>query len=262
MEGMSDDLATYPLPSFKMLRELAAQPKAKACIKFRALQVAATGWDINPAATGMGGRAVVTRNWFARPSEYLSLRQWVDLAIHETLELDNLTIYKHRTIGEHAGLLGSNLAELVILDGATVRPVLDLQGQLAGVVQTVGDAPRQGAPLGESPPVWMDFSWSMDDVLYRPRNPRNWTPYGYPPVEAAIVWADEARTVIDFAATDARMPHVFGLEVAERDGKIEVVADNLPWYADTLRDWLKESVFDYVLHVTCDAPDLEWTWIP
>jgi hypothetical protein len=254
---MSEDVMTAgSLPSFRVLRELAAQPVAKRCISYRSQQIRASGWDIKLAAAESAGRAREMRQWLRNPDRLRPLPDWLETAVTDVLGTDSLTVLARRTIGGQSGWLGSGMIWLHLLDGTTVKPAVDAHGRMQGFVQPwpPGDVPRPGTAAPETV-RGADF-YALPDALYLPRNPRGWSPYGCSPVESAIVWRDGE---IDPVATDAAMPGAFGIEFDE-DG--EVSADRAPFFADGLRAWLKAALFDRVLHDLCKAPDLEWEWTP
>lgn len=118
-----------------------------------------------------------------RGNDY-SFEDWIGVALEETYVLDALAIYPRKTFG-------GNLHSLEIPDGSTIKILRD---EYARTPQPPYPAYQQilwGFPRGE-------FTASVDDdgaipgaftgdqLIYRRRNVRNWTPYGYSAVEQAL----------------------------------------------------------------------------
>ena len=62
------------------------------------------------------------------PINGLSMDDWLKLALEEVLVKDALSIYPHPTWLKGKGPLGSSLFALEILDGKTIKPLLDIRG--------------------------------------------------------------------------------------------------------------------------------------
>src|SRR6266498_3246314 len=82
---------------------------------------------------------------------------WLSMALEEHFVLDALTIYPRMT-------LGGDLFALEILDGSTIKPLLDYRG---------------GRPMPPAP--------AYQQLVYRPRVRRTFTPYGMSNTEQALM---------------------------------------------------------------------------
>jgi hypothetical protein len=118
--------------------------------------------------------------WFSTPDKVNDLSSWLGMLIYDQLTIDALTIYPRRAQG--GGLYG-----LEVVDGSTIKPLLDVRGQTAAYQQILYGTPwsdyeRAGAPDDDEFP-----QFSPQELLYRPRWTRTTTPYGYPPTERIIL---------------------------------------------------------------------------
>lgn len=184
---------------------------ARACIQLRKDEILGIGWDIGPthdasksmrmdrkAREDFGERRAELLRFFRKPDpNYNDFTTWLEAVLEDVLVIDALSIYLHPSRLPGKGVLGTNLAALDLIAGDTIRPLLDLRGAspappnpayqqyLYGVprsdlmtVLTGDDIKEMGAPVQE---------YRGDQLLYLPRNPRTWTPYGQAPLERCIV---------------------------------------------------------------------------
>ena len=279
---MMPDTDTRPLLSFSDLRYLSqTSPIARACIQMRKNEVRFAEWDIGPvpeaanhaAMRDFGERRSDAIRFFKNPDrDYASLGSWLDAALEDVLVTDSLAIYLRRTVKPGGGLLGSSLSALELIDGATLAPVGKVTVQFTSEVRRALAAdyvswaqyPSEGREAG---------NYGRSELLYRPfaapvipgdpfTDPATWAhePFGRSPLEKAIAYGDDGS--IDLAATEAKLPEAFGIELMT----LGITAPDQPpayWQNEDLgrrlRAFLK-SIFDGILHETCDAPDLEWVW--
>jgi hypothetical protein len=184
---------------------------ARACIQLRKDEMMGVGWDIGPTADAAkamrgnpktmissGKRRAELIKFFSRPDpNYNDFCSWFEAILEEMFVIDALSLYLHPSRMRGKGLMGTDLAGLDLIDGSTVRPLLDLRGgspsppnpayqiyqygiprvdlmtMLAGQ-----DVKELGAPVEQ---------YRGDQLLYLPRNPRTWTPYGQSPLERCII---------------------------------------------------------------------------
>ena len=115
----------------------------------------------------------------------LSFQEWLSVLLEEVLVIDALSIFPN------ANPLNPELASLEILDGATIKPLLDTRG---GRPQPPHPAFQQilwGFPRGEFEAAPnSDAEYTADQLVYAPRVRRSFTPYGFSPVERAIPLVD------------------------------------------------------------------------
>lgn len=96
----------------------------------------------------------------------LDFDSWINALLEEVLVTDALTIYP--------SMVGNELASLDLIDGTTIRPVLDYRGKIAkppapGFIQVL-----YGQPAGV---------WTTNEMIYRPMNASVNSPYGTSPIE-------------------------------------------------------------------------------
>jgi hypothetical protein len=117
----------------------------------------------------------------------LNFGDWLVMVLEEVLVLDALAIYPHPD-------MKGDLHSLEILDGSTIKPLLDDRGMrpqnpFPAYQQMLYGFPR-GEFLATSDDPSMDGNYSADELIYAIRNRRTHTPYGYSPVERALPLAD------------------------------------------------------------------------
>lgn len=124
--------------------------------------------------------------WWEEPDRRngLSWIEWIKKLLEERFVLDAAAMYPRRTFG-------GDLYSLEILDGSTIKPLLDEYGGrpmppnpayqqiLWGFPrgEFVADLGEDGLPTGVYP---------ADQLIYEVDNVRSWTPYGYSAVERAL----------------------------------------------------------------------------
>jgi len=201
------------LASFGNLRTVAdAYSVARACIQVRIQEILALGWEIGPtkeaekrmradhaARRDFDERRAAMKKFWRRPDpNYFGFGSWLSAALEDVLAVDALSIYLHPPRKAGRGVLGSNLAALPLLDGTSIRPLLNVQGgkplppnpayqqYLYGVPRTDLMTLVNGEDvedLGEA----KVRDYRGDQLLYLPYVARDWTPYGFPPIERALV---------------------------------------------------------------------------
>jgi Phage portal protein/Family of unknown function (DUF5872) len=200
------------LVSFANLRAYAdAYSVVRACIQVRKEEILGLDWDIVPtdeAQRKMRGdvdahqefqnRRKEVLDFFRRPDpNYHDFVGWLGAVLEDVFVVDALSIYLHPSRVKGKGLLGSDLAALEVLDGTTIRPLLDIRGgspappapayqqYLWGVPRTdLMDIILESDIEGMDEPV---AEYRGDQLLYLPYTRRSWTPYGFPGIERAII---------------------------------------------------------------------------
>lgn len=129
---------------------------------------------------------VRVREFLLRPDRIngLDFNDWLMMALEEHFVLDALAIYPHFD-------LGGDLHSLEILDGSTIKPLLDHRGATPQPPAPAYQQILYGFPRGEF--MQSDASaaeFLSDQLIYRPRYRRSWTPYGYSNTEQALVAGD------------------------------------------------------------------------
>jgi hypothetical protein len=117
----------------------------------------------------------------------LTFSDWLMIAAEETLVIDALAIYPQPTVG-------GDLYGFQILDGSTIKPLIDDRGMrpqppAAAFQQILYGFPRSEFSATEEDPK-ADGEFSSDNLAYLIRNRRTTTVYGFSPVERALPLAD------------------------------------------------------------------------
>lgn len=196
---------------FSQLRQLATSYDIAAlCIATRVEQVQGLQWSIVPkdkrkqADTKVMNRVEALTQWWKYPDRVNDFASWIGMLIYDVMSVDAMTLYRRRTRSGH-------LYALEVVDGATMKPIIDSRGRTVGYQQvlwgeTVSDYSRAYA---DSPDEQLFFT--PHDVIYRPRYQRSFTPYGFPPTEWVIVRINTAlrKQSVDLAHfTDGNVPNM------------------------------------------------------
>lgn len=205
------------LVPFETLRRLAdVYSVARAAIEYRKSQIKGVQWDIVPTPDAskayqnqpakmadFGQRRGKVVKFFNRPDpNYLSYSTFVNALLEEVLVYDALSILLRPVWGKGKGkgLLGSDLDSLMLLTGTTIRPLVDLHGGTprppsVAYQQFLYGVPRSdlmtmisGQDIEEAGLTnAMVTQFRGDQLIYAPMNQRAFTPYGFGPVERAII---------------------------------------------------------------------------
>lgn len=201
------------LASFANLRTVAdTYSVARACIEIRIKEILGLEWDITPtkeaekkmrgdkeAHREFGERRAKALKFFKKPDpNYNTFQSWMNSVLEDVFVIDAMSLFLHPSRKKGKGLLGTNLAALDVIDGSTVRPLLDLRGGKPLPPNAAYQTYEYGVPrvdlmtaldgtdieeLGES----LVQQYCGDQLLYLPYLSRSWTPYGFPPVERSLV---------------------------------------------------------------------------
>jgi hypothetical protein len=117
----------------------------------------------------------------------LTFSDWLMIAAEETLVIDALAIYPQPSVG-------GDLYGFQILDGSTIKPLIDDRGMrpqppAAAYQQILYGFPRSEFSATEEDPK-ADGEFSSDNLAYLIRNRRTTTVYGFSPVERSLPLAD------------------------------------------------------------------------
>jgi SPP1 gp7 family putative phage head morphogenesis protein len=207
------------LATFGTLKTLAdLYSVARACIQLRKAEVRSLNWDIMPTSDAakankgnakwfrdFGERRAQAVKFFRKPDpDYFSWSSFVDAALEEVFVFDALSLHirpkRGKRAGMRRGLLGSDLDSLELISGPTIRPLYDIRGSyprppapayqqyLYGVprsdlMQMVDGHDVEESGISDS--LWGQYR--SDQLMYLPMVPRRFTPYGFPPVERALI---------------------------------------------------------------------------
>lgn len=183
-------LGNQELPSFEQLRNLAKMHYGIAlCEQFilrmvlkLQLQIVLTPEAIAEGAEEKDYKKEIKyfRNWFKKPDNNKSIYEWVQQALIEQTQIDELYVYRSRN--RRGDLLG-----LEIVDGAQMKQLLDDWGRLP-------DKPKyayQQFPWGI--PGWL---YTTDHFIHRRETPATDTPYGRSQVERTLLITNLALSKI------------------------------------------------------------------
>lgn len=112
---------------------------------------------------------------------------WIGMALEEQQVLDAIAIYPLKTVG-------GDLHSLQIVDGATIKPLIDDNGFKPQPPFPAFQQILYGLPRSEFsaaiPDEKADGVFTASEMIYLVRNQRTWTNYGLPPVEQALSAGD------------------------------------------------------------------------
>jgi len=197
------------LTPYDQLRSLAATYDVAAlCIATRVEQMQGLQWSIVPKdKRKIGDTEVMKRleamtHWWMYPDRVNDFPTWVGMLVYEILSIDAMTLYRRRTRSGH-------LYALEVVDGTTIKPIIDERGRTVGYQQvmwgeTVSNFSRAYADAPDE-----QIFLTPQDLIYRPRYGRSFTPYGFPPTEWIIIRVNTAlrKQTMDFAHfTDGNIP--------------------------------------------------------
>jgi hypothetical protein len=186
------------LSSFATLRVLAdVCDLVRIAIEYRKEQMSGLAWEIVPSQDGdktdYSKEIAEIKAFFKKPDRPKTWYDWIGVALEEVLVVDALTIYKRRTKG--GGLYG-----LECIDGSTIKPLVDDRGRTPVPPLKAYQQVVYGATMGE---------YTTEEVIYKPKNQRTWTVYGFSPVEYVLMTVNLAlrrqKFFLDYF-TDGTLP--------------------------------------------------------
>ena len=228
------------LISFKTLRAAADQIDIlRRCVEVTKSKLSGLDWDIvlgSDASEKIGAesggdhvRAMAkarekytdeinrVREFWENPDRAngLTFTDWLMIAAEETLVIDALAVFPQPTVG-------GDLYGLQILDGATIKPLIDDRGMrpmppAPAYQQILYGFPRSEFSANADDPA-ADGEFTADDLAYMVRNRRTTSVYGFSPVERALPLADiylRRQQWIRAEYTDGVMPDLMFTTDAE-----------------------------------------------
>ncbi len=212
------------LTPFQLLRNLAdASDIVRLAIEDVKNQVVALEWDVHSiddkAADRLAPNIARVKEFFKRPDRQHSFRRWLAMLLEDCLVCDALTFYRRRTVS------GEPYAMLPI-DGSTIKPIVDFYGIAPDPPETAFQQYGYGRieadfhrPYFHRADLAAALSASSSDpsklpveLVYEPRSPRPFTPYGQSPVERVLITVNLAlRRQLHYLAfyTDGNIPEAF-----------------------------------------------------
>lgn len=202
---------TRPVP-FKTLRAAADQIDIiRRCIEVTKAKMAGLDWDIvlsqdatekiaaesgkdyvramAEARTNFTEEIYRMRRFWENPDRANGMTwvDWLNMSVEEILVIDAWAIWPQRA-------LSGDLYGLQILDGTTIKPLLDDRGMRpmppqVAYQQILYGFPRSEFSANDDDPN-ADGEFTSDDLAYMVRNRRTMSVYGYSPTERALPLAD------------------------------------------------------------------------
>lgn len=199
--------------SFQTCRNYAERYSVvRACIRVRRDEMLGLDWDILPtkaAEKAMRGdkaahrdfleRAVEAKRFFSNPDpyQYDGFESWFSALLEDVFVCDNVSLHLQPPRMKGKGLFGSDVAALELIDGDSIRPLLDLRGgrprpPAAAYQQYIWGVPRADLMQVFLPEDAEEMaseirSYRADQLHYLRIEPRARTPYGFSMVEQALV---------------------------------------------------------------------------
>jgi hypothetical protein len=165
--------------SFPMLRALSHTKEVRLNIELIKRTICGMEWEIVPNEVSSVEVSGVTyektvetdsiRAFFEKPDGVNEWDAWLKMLLEDLLVIDAVTIYPDVQFGE--------LRALEIVDGATIRPLLDSRGRI----------PRPPMPAFSQILYGIPSTWyAADQLIYKPLNAKSHTVYGESPIEWAL----------------------------------------------------------------------------
>ena len=139
----------------------------------------------------------------------LIFADWLNMALEDVLVLDAWAVWPQKTVG-------GDLKGLQVLDGSTIKPLIDDRGMRPQAPYPAFQQILYGFPRSEfSAPLEtqdVDGEFSSDELAYMIKNRRTATVYGYSPTERALPLADlylRRQQWLRAEYTDGVMPEMF-----------------------------------------------------
>lgn len=197
---------------WETLKQAADQPLFRACIEIRKQRISTLDWcfRVKPSyAARMALRSGKNEyevqdelrreyqdeierltGWWEIPDRKngLETADWLGQVQEEQLTWDALAIYPQKTYG-------GDLLNLTVIDGSTIKPLLDEQGGRPMPPLPAYQQLLYGFPRGDFTADTVDVdgklvvpgAFSSSQLIYRRRVVRTWTPYGFSPTEQALL---------------------------------------------------------------------------
>lgn len=232
---------------FERLRRLAdGCDLLRLVIETRKDQMEALDWSIRPRVRGASGRvaasAVRAREietiaaFFAAPDRRHDWAQWLRALLEDHFVIDAPALYRRRT-------RGGQLYALELLDGATIKVLLDADGRTPEPPNPAYQQVLKGVPAA-------DYSaFTTGDLIYYPKNVRSHHAYGYAPVEQIV-------ERVDTAIARARSQHAYFSEGNLPDG---LISGPDGWTIDQIRSM--QDYWDSLFAGNLPQRRRNW-WIP
>lgn len=205
------------LTPFALLRNLAASSDLVQIARQEVIDtILALEWDVVPEdpkeqkSKGLKSECDFAKDFLAYPDRIHSFEGWLHALLLDALDIDALCFYRRRT-------LGGDPHSLMVIDGATIKPILDWHGIppeppevayqqiIAGVPET--EFSRPYLPVMEGEP-----EENPTELVYQPFSSRTYNGYGQSPLERILITVNlSLRRQLHHLAyfTDGNIPDAF-----------------------------------------------------
>jgi hypothetical protein len=173
--------------AFPELRWLADQVEIlRLVIETRKDQVCGMDWDFRVIGSKdkADPRIVWLRKFFRKPDGIHEMRTWIRMLIEDLNVIDAPALHVIRDGANPELILGFEQ-----VDGATIKPLMDEWGRLPQGFDADG---KPFAAYAQVLKGMQAVHYSTLDMIYKPRNPRIHSVYGYSPVEQILTYANTA----------------------------------------------------------------------
>ncbi len=202
------------LAAFDALRAMCRRHVlASLCIRVRTQQVATmTGAVVAKSKRNQSAEQSTcdeVMRLLAHPDGATPLSSWLAMLVRDALEIDAPTVYcRRRRDGDVAGW--------DVIDGATIKPILDDYGRIVAYQQTL-----QGVALATYLGRRVDpgeelivGEFGPGEIRYQPLNPSTHSPYGRPPMEDLLELAQLYLRKLNYDLahfTEGNIPAALGI---------------------------------------------------
>jgi len=173
---------SYEPVSFGDLRALADNCDIlRSVIETRKDQMESMDWIIRPRFDPDDKRSAATDDQRRRidaiigflqsPDRVVSWSQWQRQLLEDRFVIDAAALYKRRT-------RGGKLYALEVIDGASLKPLLDDSGRTPSPPDPAYQQVLHGIPA---------VDYTRDEIMYLVRNPRSWKVFGFSEVEQILI---------------------------------------------------------------------------
>lgn len=164
--------------TFATLRGLAdSLDVLRLLIETRKDQLCRLEWQIRPRDDGdQDARCDAIADMLRYPDQTHDWQTWLRAVLEDMLVIDAATIYPRRT-------MGGDVWGLVQIDGALIVPKIDYFGMTPLPPDPAYQHMLKGVPA---------VDYSLDELIYKPRNVRAHKVYGFSPVEQIIMTVETA----------------------------------------------------------------------
>lgn len=181
----------YGLTPFQQLRALAANYDVAAlCINARIEQMCGVPLTFvakdKRQQRNLQDRCNEAEAFWASPDKFNDWQTWLSQVLYELFSTDAVSLYKRPDVA-------GRLFGLDPVDGATIKPLLDERGRTVAYQQVLYGLPMSDYRRAEADaPDEQLESFSRNELIYKPRWTRTFTPYGSPPTEWIVMRVNTA----------------------------------------------------------------------